>query len=272
MKSFCAAFLVLIVSTGFSIPAFTQDWNYHIVDDNHYIGYRTQIVATSDGTPYILYKDRSFYYLYLAHWVSAGGDDGYWDRMLIDQYTRHSDDIEMLCDANDHLHMAWSNYSPSPSVNYAVYDTDTETWIIPEEVVASKEASLDLAIYDDEGTIIPSIALINRDGDLEVMTRDMGGGTWSVEYVYDYSSVLYTPSIAADTSGYLHVSFYDNSGANLMYATNANVTETWTYEYVDITGTVGTRSSIVVDEGNIPYIVYYDVTNGDLKYAKLISE
>jgi len=272
MKSFCAAILVLIVMMFCSMPVLAQDWNYHIVDDNNYIGYRTQIVATSDGTPYILYKDRSFYNLYLAHWVSAGGDDGYWDRMQIDQYTRYTDDIEMLCDANDHLHMAWSRYSPSGSIKYAVYDPGTETWVIPEEEVAAKEASLDLAIYDDEGTIIPSIALINRDSELEVMTRDMVGGTWSVEYLFDYSLVQYAPSIAADTSGYLHVSFYDATGDNLMYATNANAMETWTYEYVDIEGNVGSRSSIVIDEGNIPYIVYYDTSNGDLKYAKLISE
>jgi hypothetical protein len=272
MKSLYAAILVLIVLLSYSMPGIAQEWNYHIVDDNYYAGYSTQIVATSDGTPYILYKERTFLRLYLAHWVSAGDDDGYWDRLEIDQYTRYQDDIEMLCDANDHLHMAWSSYSPGTNVNYAVFDSQTETWIIPEEIAASKEASLDLAIYDDEGTIIPSIALINRDNELEVMTRDMGGGTWSVEYVYDYSTVMYSPSIAADTSGYLHVSFFDDSGDNLMYATNANAMETWTYEYVDIVGSVGSRSSIVIDEGNIPYIVYYDVSNGDLKYAKLISE
>jgi hypothetical protein len=77
------------------------------------------------------------------------------------------------------------------------------------------------------------------------------------------------PSIAVDSNGTAHVSFYDVTGSNLMYSTNAG--GIWVTEYVDIVGTVGYYNAIVIDAGNTPYIVYYASGNDDLKYAKLLN-
>jgi hypothetical protein len=67
----------------------------------------------------------------------------------------------------------------------------------------------------------------------------------------------------------MHVSFFEPTGQNLMYATKAWDDVTWQVSTVDITGSVGDYPSIAVTPDNHVHIVYYDATNGDLKYATL---
>lgn len=78
-------------------------------------------------------------------------------------------------------------------------------------------------------------------------------------------SVGWQPSIALDTSGNAHISYYDNNNYDLKYATNAS--GAWTTTTVDSTADVGEYSSIAADTSGTVHISYYDWTNGDLKYA-----
>ncbi|UCD19072.1 MAG: hypothetical protein JSU64_06510 [candidate division WOR-3 bacterium] len=249
-----------------------QDWNFHIVDDAGTAGYQSQVTVTSDGTPYILYKDASTNDLYLASWVSTGGNGGGWDKLLIDTYSNFLYAIEIIADSDDYLHLAWDSYSPQ-SVNYAVYDPQTETWIVPEEQAAAEYGSLDLAIVEHALNFTAYIVYVHRYSPyhLKLCTRDPDTGIWSVETIHDQSCSGTMPSIAADLQGDLHISFREAGSSSLMYATNANVTSTWVTEYVDVDGNLGQYSSIVIDDSDVPYIVYYDATNADLKYARLVT-
>ena len=71
-------------------------------------------------------------------------------------------------------------------------------------------------------------------------------------------------SIALDSNGKVHISYYDATNQTLNYATNAS--GLWVSETVD-TGNVGQYSSIAVDSGGNVHISYYDATNTNLKYA-----
>ena len=271
MKYVSSYVSILFFMISMALPAGAQDWNLQIVDDAGDMGYHSQIAVTSGGIPYILYKNGGMNHLMLAYWVPAGGDDGTWEILQVDTYCNIYTSTEIAADQYDRMHIVWSTYSSPVGIHYAVFDATTTSWIISDELITSSTGSPDLTLFDDVGTIVPSVAYIASNA-LYTATRDPGSGLWDIETVYDDHNVGAFPSIAVDSGGFLHISYYESSGYNLMYATNATPDTAWVNEYVDVDGSVGEYSSIVVDQDDVPYIIYYDKTNTDLKYAKLLTE
>jgi hypothetical protein len=257
----------LSVLAAAALDVHSQDWNIQTVDNTAAVGFESQIAVTSDGTPYIMDANQANYDLFLRWWVPSGGDLGSWERITVDK-AYYQDTMEMVADSADRLHMGWTNISKD-SVMYAVFDGPTKSWYrSPVGITGATYADVDVAIFDDEGVITPTIAYA-KGGKLYTATRDPVGGTWSFETVYDLGNVT-AVSVATDSVGAVHIAFYEGNGDDLMYATNAH--GPWTIEYVDTGGNVGSYCSIVIETGNIPYIAYYDQTNTDLKYARMIPE
>ena len=75
---------------------------------------------------------------------------------------------------------------------------------------------------------------------------------------------LYT-SLALDSGGNPHISYYDFTNEDLKYAYHDGTS--WQIETVDSAGSVGGHTSLVLDSGGNPHISYRDGTNDDLKYA-----
>ncbi len=273
MKFFSSVFLSLIAVLLLTTTVVAQPWNLQIVDNAGDAGVYSRIVVTSDGAPYIFYWIS--YDAYLAYWVPAGGDDGGWERIRVEDYGKINP-LGLAVDGNDHIHLCWSKRSPK-QIRYAVLDSQTKSWIMGPEAAVSltsdAEGIGDLVIIEDQGSVTAAIAYVDDYpySILKIATRDSITG-WSSETICEGRfAVLGSVSMVADSTGRLHVSFQEGAGS-LMYATNANPDSLWVSEYVDISGNVGLYTSIVVEEGNVPYIVYYDVDNGDLKYAKLVTE
>ena len=76
-------------------------------------------------------------------------------------------------------------------------------------------------------------------------------------------------SIAIDSYGYKHISYYDANNIELKYATDK--TGSWVTISVDASGDVDQYSSIAIDSNDAVHISYYDSTHGDLKYATCSS-
>lgn len=73
-------------------------------------------------------------------------------------------------------------------------------------------------------------------------------------------------SIAIDTKGFVHMSYFDSTNGNLKYATNAS--GSFAVSTIDNdANTIGEYSSIAIDADNVVHVVYYDQTDSDLKYA-----
>lgn len=89
--------------------------------------------------------------------------------------------------------------------------------------------------------------------------------SWMKGIIDSDSEVSNVVSAAIDGDGYLHVSYYNANGDNLIYSTNAG--GAWKTETVDSVGNVGKHNSIAVDSAGKVHISYYDQTNQDLKYA-----
>jgi hypothetical protein len=75
--------------------------------------------------------------------------------------------------------------------------------------------------------------------------------------------------MAVDSSGRLHLAFYDTHSHNLEYVVRS-ASGVWSdVKIVDKSATSVTYVSLALDRKGIPGIAYYDAKNADLKYARL---
>jgi hypothetical protein len=96
---------------------------------------------------------------------------------------------------------------------------------------------------------------------------------WSIHTVDSAAGRGGYTSIALDSNGMPHISYYDATSGNLKYAKGScmsamTISCTWNIETVDADGDVGDYNSIALDAFDNPAISYYDRTSMDLKYAK----
>ncbi len=72
-------------------------------------------------------------------------------------------------------------------------------------------------------------------------------------------------SIALDSNGYIHITYYDATNNALKYATNSS-SGAWSWVIIDSAGDVGKHSSIAIDSNDKVHISYYGANNNDLFY------
>jgi hypothetical protein len=103
-----------------------------------------------------------------------------------------------------------------------------------------------------------------------LMYAEWNGSAWTPARIdnggSDTGSTGYDPSLALDSRGYPHISYYDRSAGGALRYASWNGTA-WTIEAVDAITDVGSYSSLAIDRFDRPHISYYDNLYGELRYA-----
>jgi hypothetical protein len=89
--------------------------------------------------------------------------------------------------------------------------------------------------------------------------------TWEKEIVDSSGEVGLYSSIDTDGSNHVHIGYFDDSTASVVYATNAS--GSWAFEDVDTSQHIIKDISLAVDLADDVHISYHDDTDNCLKYA-----
>ncbi|MBI4243260.1 MAG: fibronectin type III domain-containing protein [Planctomycetes bacterium] len=87
--------------------------------------------------------------------------------------------------------------------------------------------------------------------------------SWTTSII-DSGNVGLDPSIKADSTGILYVSYYDSTNGDLKLGTNSGAG--WTVSTVESTGNTGRFSSLAIDQNNKLHVTYFDI-GGNLRYG-----
>ena len=135
----------------------------------------------------------------------------------------------------------------------------------------SVNATVNITVNDEAPDISYSpdwFVLTNNTAMSTTATPTNSGG--AVPSTVIDSTVGFYPSIAIDSNGYKHISYYDNTNTDLKYATDK--TGSCVNISVDTAGFAWIWTSIAIDSNDAVHISYTDGhTNGDLKYATCAS-
>lgn len=267
MKTLIVGLLIaLAVSLG-AATAQAQTWNLQIVDDAGDVGYDSQTVVDSNGIPHVFYKN-SGGQMYVAWWVPGGGNQGGWNFATLENSCPAGYAFDVVADAQGKFRVA---YARTNAVRYGIWDPATKAWTLGPETVTGTGgyAYVDLTLATIGPDVWPVLAINVESDKVRVYRRDPSNGTWSSSLVDNLHNSSTPSSVAVDSLQRMHVSFYENNGQNLMYATKAWNDAAWQVSTVELTGNIGEYCNIAVTPDDRVHIVYYDRTNGDLKYAAL---
>lgn len=222
------------------------------------------IYVDASNNPHVVYttypttSTESLYYMKKS--------SGAWSVPTLIATDDSADWAEMAVDSDAHVHLVWKQgHGASRYIKYATNTTGSF-------VTTTLSTTL--------GGWVPSVTLNASGNPLVVWTeggsllyRAWSGSAWSAEVDIDGTTTVMNkkPSIAVDSSGYIHVSYAANGGAGLGCDLKyAKYISSWVLTTID-TAVYAQHTSIDTNSTPNPTITYYETTNYDLKYRTYSS-
>jgi hypothetical protein len=161
--------------------------------------------------------------------------------------------LDLAIDKNDLPHINYHNHTFQDQIH--LYLTDTG-WI-EDRIKDPGHDGWDNSIKIDANNNVHTSSIdpsgFGGDG---VEYAYLNGSNWQVEAIGS-GPIMYanTTSLAIDKQSNPHITYYDDSTQDLMYATKEM--GNWSISIVDSAGNVGQFSSLVLDSLDVPTISYY---------------
>lgn len=259
------ACILLFTSTGIQVTqaAGNSYCSYGYFETTGNVGRFSSIVINSSGVPAACYYNESTGDLYYNARNSSP--------VVIDS----TNDVGQYCSmAKDDSYLHVSYYDASNAdLKYAYWNGSS--WNVEPAVDSTGTVGKYTSIAVDRNGY-PHISYYDEtNGDLKHAFKD--GQGWHVEKVdvgggsNSGTSSITTgkySAIAIDSSGRIHIAYYDETNRDLRYASRSN-SGSWSggWDLIDNLGDVGKFCSIAVNSSGKAHVSYYDATNSKLKYA-----
>jgi len=246
-------------------------WSFDIVHSNRKgkIGYYTSIALDSNDQPHISYCDYDKRTLNYAHWTGSN-----WDKQVVDSsaqmcvFEYFGDYTSIAIDSNDHPHISYCDYE-NYNLKYAYFTgSNWNKEVVDSEGNVGQYSSIAIDQYDNPHISYGYLENSNLAFDLKYATKS--GGNWNITTVDEPGDVRKWTSLALDSNGFPHISYYNYWEGALKYAYSDG--NTWFYQTVETNGSTGCFNSLCLNSEDKPCIGYYDWGNKALKYACLQDE
>jgi hypothetical protein len=245
--------------TGACAPA---DWAIEIVDTGSVYVYPPRALALdAAGRAHVIYFDADHFDLRHAERAGAGE----WSTRVVDSPGATGLYATLALDRSGGLHAA---YQAEPG--------DTSLLRYAHRPLAGSFTTS--TVFDGGAGYIPSIAVdaldtvhigwLNNSRELHY-SRRASGGEWIDESVDEIDNADDGWSMALDSAGVVHVSYYVGIELGMRYA-RRSAAGVWEFEVADASASgvgLGSGSEIAVDADGGVHIAYRDAGAGDLRYA-----
>ncbi|MGC8928466.1 MAG: hypothetical protein ACP5QK_11145 [Myxococcota bacterium] len=240
--------------------------NFKYVDTSGSVGQYPSIHLDTLHRPHICYYDA----YYNGELKYAYKENGVWNLLTVDNGGVSNYSVGRYCniktDNNNKVHISYIDVSRG---NIKYITNSSGSWVSEnvDNINTVGQYQTSIAI-DSNGKIHISYYDSANGGELRYSNNV--AGYWVSTVVDDggaaNANVGQYSSIAVDQNGFVHISYYDATNADLKYATNLSgsfITYT-----VDSAGSVGAYTAIALDSNGYPIISYYDAfPNYNLKVA-----
>lgn len=233
-------------------------WSFATIDSQGDVGSWSSIDLDASGKAHVSYMGSNFT---LRHATEVTGG---WAANTVDGSGVTGYDTSLAARPGSGVHISYRG------VNALLHATNASgTWVTetvgsagvvgegPETSIKLDAAGkVHISYYD--GMLSPAT------GFLKYATN--ASGAWSVAVVDGGTDDTgWFSSLALDTAGHAHISYYDRTLGYLRYATNSS--GAWQTFTIDSAGDAGSYSAIAVDAANRVHISYVDAGSHALKYA-----
>jgi hypothetical protein len=248
----------------YSFPS-GSSWVVQVLDGAADVGLFSSLALSPNGDPRIAYFDDIRDNLKYAYW-----NGGSWNVSTVDQ----------AGEVGLYASLALNKTTGYPSISY--YDASNgrlkyASWVGTSWWIEAPDGGPDAGTHSAltlDGAGNPRIVYCKGKGcgtgkstdPMEVRVALKTSNTWLIKTVETGGVGLYS-SIATDSLGRLHLSYYDAANRRLKYALGAPDGSSWTVQTVDSNPKVGLFTSIAVDSSNRPHIAYFDDYLDRTRYA-----
>lgn len=175
--------------------------------------------------------------------------------------------LDLMIDHRSIPHIAVHHHDFEDQVHY--YPDENGVWITDRIEHPGHDGWDNSIVVDEEGHIHTSSIDPSRFGGMGVEYAYFDGQSWSVEPLIS-GQLMYanTTCLRLDSQNKPHITFFDDVGQQLKYATKSGLV--WNIDTVDADGSAGRFSSLVMDENDYPHISYHNALaggKGEIRYA-----